>query len=104
GRPDRLILREGSEVARIPCLAQDVRQRVALPVHRLQGAAQLRLDDQETLVEDAGVEDLILARGPLALRISLPPPDLVPHVEDEPFARYKAALDPLVSPVVIDGL
>jgi hypothetical protein len=68
------------------------------PSQALRIFGEIRLDDHQALVGDAGVDDLKL----LLLDVVLA--DLIANFVDEAFARRQAALDPLAAPRFVGDL
>src|SRR5262249_26245230 len=104
GRPCRVVLRQGSQLAGLPRLAQHRREDIALPFSLLQHVGELGLVDQQAFVADArvGLHLLVTDRLPPLLD-ALALHDGVAYGPDEALARRESRLDASARPLVLCG-
>src|SRR5215470_10104722 len=88
GRPRGAVLRERLEVAPVPGVAHDGRERVAVAADHAQRARELALEDQQALVLDAFVGAHLIERALLLVALFLV--DRVAHLPDEAFPGAEA--------------
>src|SRR5262249_44799218 len=99
-RPERGILREGSESPVIPGIAEDGREGVPLAAHPPEDSGQCRLDHEGALVLRAVIDEhLLIVDDPAMVANGLLLAPGITHELDHPLAATESRMDTASRPV-----